>query len=99
MTMRPLIVVPTLNEAPHIEGVVRQLLADAAALNDARLVIADGGSTDGTLALAEQLARENPAVTLLHNRARIQSAALNLAVRRFGHGCDVLIRCDAHAAY
>jgi succinoglycan biosynthesis protein ExoA len=99
MTMRPLIVVPTLNEAAHIEAVVHQLLVEGGALDDARLVIADGGSTDGTLAIAERLARQNPAITLLHNRARIQSAAVNLAVRRFGHGCDVLIRCDAHAAY
>jgi len=97
--MRALIVVPTLNEAPHIEGVVQRLLADAPTLSHARLVIADGGSTDGTIAIAEQLAQENPAVTLLHNRARIQSAAMNLAVRRFGQDCDVLIRCDAHAVY
>jgi succinoglycan biosynthesis protein ExoA len=97
--MRPLIVVPTLNEAPHIEGVVRQLLTDSPALSEVRLVIADGGSTDGTIAIAEQLAQQHPAVALLHNGARIQSAAVNLAVRRFGQGCDVLIRCDAHAAY
>jgi succinoglycan biosynthesis protein ExoA len=97
--MRALIVIPTLNEARHIEAVVRRLLEEAPALGDARVVIADGGSTDGTLALGERLALEHPAVTLLHNRARIQSAAINLAVRRFGRGCDVLIRCDAHAEY
>lgn len=97
--MRALIVVPTLNEARHIQGVVQQLLAGAPPAGDARLVIADGGSTDGTLVIAEQLAQENPAITLLHNRARIQSAAMNLAVQRFGQGFDVLIRCDAHAAY
>jgi succinoglycan biosynthesis protein ExoA len=38
-------------------------------------------------------------VVLLHNPARIQSAAVNLAVRRLGHAHDVLIRCDAHAEY
>ncbi|HTV20933.1 MAG TPA: glycosyltransferase family 2 protein, partial [Polyangiaceae bacterium] len=104
LSPRALIVIPTLNEAAHLDGVVQQLLADIAALDrsaqgSARLVIVDGGSTDGTLALAEALERQHPSVTLLHNRARIQSAAINLAVRRFGHGCDVLIRCDAHAAY
>ena len=45
--MRVLIVVPTLNEAKHIEGVVEHLVRDMAALPDARLVIADGGSDDG----------------------------------------------------
>jgi len=96
--MRALIVVPTLNEAEHLEGVVHQLLGDAAPAG-VRLVIADGGSTDGTVALAERLARQHPAVTLLHNRARVQSAAVNHAVQRHGQGFDVLIRCDAHAAY
>lgn len=97
--MRALIVVPTLNEARHLEGVVQQLLGGAPEPGGARLVIVDGGSTDGTLAIAERLAQQNPCITLLHNRARIQSAAVNLAVRRFGQGCDVLIRCDAHADY
>lgn len=97
--MRALVVIPTLNEAAHIETVVNALLADVAASDTVRIVIADGGSTDGTLALAEQLAREHRAVELIHNPARVQSAALNLSVRRFGHGHDVLIRCDAHAQY
>jgi succinoglycan biosynthesis protein ExoA len=35
----------------------------------------------------------------IDNPARIQSAALNLAARRFGREADVLIRCDAHALY
>jgi succinoglycan biosynthesis protein ExoA len=97
--MQALIVVPTLNEAPHLDDVVTSLLRDVAVSDRVRLVIADGGSTDGTLDLAERLAREHPAVALVHNPARIQSAAVNLAVRHFGQGCDVLIRCDAHALY
>lgn len=99
MTMRVLIVVPALNEAKHIEAVVEHLVRDMATLPDARLVIADGGSDDGTLPLVEALARRHPSVVLLENPARLQSAAINQAVRRFGHGYDVLIRCDAHAGY
>jgi succinoglycan biosynthesis protein ExoA len=99
VTVRALIVVPTLNEAAHIEEVVNGLLAGVPRAAGFNLVISDGGSTDGTVALAERLALENPAVTLLHNPARIQSAGINLAVQRFGQGFDVLIRCDAHALY
>jgi succinoglycan biosynthesis protein ExoA len=97
--MRALIVVPALNEVAHLEGVVQSLLAGVSEHTPVRLVIADGGSSDGTVALAERLARAYPAVTLVHNPARIQSAAVNLAARRFGADADVLIRCDAHAEY
>jgi succinoglycan biosynthesis protein ExoA len=94
-----LVVVPTLNEADHIERVLSGLLAESAQLPRLRIVVADGGSTDGTVQLVEAAARQHPEVVLLHNPARIQSAALNLAARRFGHGADVLIRCDAHSRY
>jgi succinoglycan biosynthesis protein ExoA len=97
--MRVLVVIPTLNEAAHLEAVVNDVLGHGSDTGAIRVVIADGGSTDDTVALAEQLALERPAVELLHNSARIQSAAVNLAVRRFGRGFDVLVRCDAHALY
>jgi succinoglycan biosynthesis protein ExoA len=96
---RLLVVIPTLNEAPHIHGVVRDLLAGTASLPDARIAVVDGGSTDGTADIVDALVRENPRVVLLHNPARIQSAAINLAARRLGRDADILIRCDAHASY
>jgi succinoglycan biosynthesis protein ExoA len=99
LTERVLVVVPTLNEARHVESVLNALLEEAPHFGDLRIVVADGGSTDGTVALVEEVARRHPQVSLLDNPARIQSAALNLAARRFGHAADVLIRCDAHALY
>jgi succinoglycan biosynthesis protein ExoA len=97
--MRVLIVIPTLNEAAHIEAAAKALLEDIGPSSVLRLVIADGGSTDGTLLLVRELARRHREIELLHNPARIQSAAVNLAVRRFGRDFDVLVRCDAHALY
>ncbi|HXI59037.1 MAG TPA: glycosyltransferase, partial [Polyangia bacterium] len=94
-----LVVIPTLNEAAYIRKVLDGLLKEMAALSGMRIVVADGGSTDGTVAIVNAVAQAHPQVALLHNPARIQSAAINLAVRRYGHGADVLIRCDAHAAY
>lgn len=96
---RLLVVIPTLNEAPHIERVLRELLAGAAGLPDALVAVVDGGSTDGTTDIVAAVGREDPRVSLLHNPARIQSAAINLAARHFGRDVDVLIRCDAHASY
>lgn len=90
-----LIVVPTLNEAPHIEAVVRDLLADSPA--GTRLVVADGGSTDGTPAIVRRM--NDPRVHILHNPDRIQSAAVNRAVAAHGAGATHLLRADAHATY
>jgi len=77
-----LIVIPCLNEAAHIGALLRQLQPAAARLG-ASIVVADGGSTDGTLAIVQGIAGEDPKVLLLHNEKRIQSAAINLAVAEF----------------
>jgi succinoglycan biosynthesis protein ExoA len=97
--LRVLVVVPSLNEAQHITSVLNALLQDNSASNHVTIVAADGGSVDGTQQLVQSLAAEHPSVELLHNPKRIQSAAVNLAVQRFGLDADILIRCDAHASY
>lgn len=93
-----LVVIPCLNEAAHLAPLVEQLLRDAPPC-PLQLVIADGGSTDGTVAIALQLAAQHPHVHYLHNPARIQSAAMNLAVSTYGAHAKYLIRIDAHAHY
>ncbi|MBN9222040.1 MAG: glycosyltransferase family 2 protein [Mesorhizobium sp.] len=93
-----LIVIPCLNEAAHIGALLDQLRPSAERLS-ARIIVADGGSTDGTLAIVEDVAARDPRVILLHNRRRIQSAAINLAVGTFGEGAEYLIRIDAHGGY
>lgn len=93
-----LIVIPCLNEAAHI-GVLLDQLCPAAARLDARIVVADGGSTDSTLAIVGERLKKDPRIILLHNEKRIQSAAINLAVAEFGDGAEYLIRIDAHGGY
>jgi succinoglycan biosynthesis protein ExoA len=99
-----LVVIPCLNEAEHLEGVVVRLLADhhragsgwpAAGL---RVVIVDGGSTDGTREIAERLARDRR-VAVLDNPGRIQSSAVNRAIEVFGDEAEYFVRLDAHAGY
>jgi succinoglycan biosynthesis protein ExoA len=98
MTGRVLVVIPALNEAAHIGPVIDGLLPFAAR-SGTRIVVADGGSGDGTQAIvATRMAAGEP-VTLLHNPARLQAAAVNLAVQMFGEDAEWLIRVDAHAAY
>lgn len=94
--MRCLIVVPCLNEQAHIGPLLDRLDAAAARL-DARIVVADGGSTDGTLDSLQ--ARAGGRIAFFHNARRIQSAGINEAVARFGDGFDWLMRIDAHGDY
>lgn len=93
-----LIVIPCLNEIAHIERLIGDLLADSAAF-DALLVVADGGSTDGSQEAVRRAAAQDARVRLLDNPRRIQSAGVNEAVRRFGAGRRWLLRADAHAGY
>lgn len=93
-----LIVVPTLNEAAHVRTVLTGLLPFARATGSP-IVVADGGSTDGTPAILHDLAQGEPLLRVIENPDRLQSAGVNRAVERFGNGADWLIRIDAHSAY
>jgi succinoglycan biosynthesis protein ExoA len=93
-----LIVIPCLNEEAHLPALLALLRADPAAL-DARIIVADGGSTDASADIVRRVATEDPRVVLLANPKRIQSAAVNLAVARYGADAATLIRVDAHASY
>jgi succinoglycan biosynthesis protein ExoA len=97
-TARALVAVPCLNERGHIERVIASLLDDAGWV-DPLLVVADGGSTDGTVELVRAIAERDARVRLVHNDKRFQSAGVNLAARLFGEGRRWLIRADAHAHY
>ncbi|MFC6489123.1 glycosyltransferase family 2 protein [Nitratireductor sp. GCM10026969] len=93
-----MVVIPCLNEAAHIERLLQDLDGAADRL-DMRIVVADGGSTDGTREILGRIAAANPRVVVLDNPRKLQGAAVNLAVREFGDTVDCLIRIDAHADY
>lgn len=95
---RILIVIPCLNEARHIGPLLAQLLPFAKQ-QDARIIVADGGSNDGTVGIVNEIARGAPEIELLKNPAKLQSAGVNLAVDRYGANSEWLIRIDAHSSY
>lgn len=95
---RCIIIIPCLNEKDHIGPLLDSLTADMDAL-DCDVIVADGGSTDGTQAIVEACALDDPRIRLMHNPRRIQSAAINAAVAAFGEDIDYLIRIDAHGGY
>jgi succinoglycan biosynthesis protein ExoA len=94
-----LLVIPTLNEAENIAAVIATVAADFDFDGQSKIVVVDGGSTDRTRDIVRTLMATNPGIVLQHNPQRLQSAAVNLAVRKYGGDLDVLIRCDAHARY
>jgi glycosyltransferase involved in cell wall biosynthesis len=89
---------PCLNEAGHIESFVREVfrqrLPDAVGLE---LLVADGGSKDGTLAKLEALIRAYPQLQVLQNPERITSCALNRCIR--ASSGEVIVRMDIHTTY
>jgi succinoglycan biosynthesis protein ExoA len=98
MTSGLLIVIPCLNEEAHLPGLLALLCAEPAAAG-ARIVVADGGSTDASAEIVRAASAKDARITLLSNPKRIQSAAVNLAVARYSVDAETLIRVDAHARY
>lgn len=94
----PLIVIPCLNEAEHIAPLLAQLARTTDQIGG-RIVVVDGGSTDGTWEIVSAIASRDSCISLLHNPRRIQSAAINLAVAEDRGVSSHLIRIDAHCRY
>jgi succinoglycan biosynthesis protein ExoA len=96
--IRSLIIIPCLNEAKTIEPLLQKLRHVLDPLK-AIIVVADGGSTDGTRDIVNHVTVIEPRIMLLDNPRRLQSAAVNLAVKTFGKDFEYLIRIDAHGDY
>jgi len=89
------IILPVFNEAGFIDACLASLEAQDYA-GSIQIVVADGGSTDGTRRLIE--ARHNRgAVVLIDNPRRRQWAGLNLAAAAASG--EILVRVDGHSTY
>jgi glycosyltransferase involved in cell wall biosynthesis len=90
------IAIPAYNEANYIESVIQGFLKQNHP-NLLEIIVADGGSNDGTQEIVQKIAFEDSRVKLLNNPLKIQSAGLNLI---FNH-CqgDIFLRADAHSEY
>ena len=92
--MRALVVVPTFNEAANIATLLHRVRA---VLPDARVLVVDDGSPDGTADLAESTGREVGGVDVLR---RTEKAGLGSAYRAgfawgIERGAPVLVEMDA----
>jgi succinoglycan biosynthesis protein ExoA len=95
---RPLsIMIPMLNEAGHVANLVADL-ASQDYDGELEVLVADGGSTDGSPELLREAAQAaGIPITVLENPARIVSPGLNECIRRATG--DFIVRLDCHARY
>lgn len=92
------IIIPTLNEEASIGATVTSLAGQLPSLVK-EILIVDGGSTDRTRAIVNQLAANDDRIRLVENPARLQAAGFNLAARMTSSLSEYLVRADAHAVY
>lgn len=90
------VVVPMRNERRYIERCLRSLVALDYPRDRFEVIVVDGGSTDGSLALVESMRDELPNLRVVENRGRHTSRGLNLGLA-FARG-EVIARVDAHAS-
>ncbi|MGH3326589.1 MAG: polyprenol monophosphomannose synthase [Streptomycetales bacterium] len=95
---RVLVILPTYNEAENLGSLVARIRA---ALPQADLLVADDSSPDGTGAVAEELARADDHVQVLHRPRKEGLGAAYRAGFRWGlQRCyDVLVEMDADGSH
>lgn len=93
------VLIPCLDErhfiSPCLESVLAFDIPSGAQLRE--ILVIDGGSTDGTRKLVEEMAADDPRIRLVDNPGRIQSTGLNIGLR-VASG-DYIVRLDAHSSY
>lgn len=96
--MRTLVVMPTYNEAESIRGMVERVRI---AVNEADLLIIDDGSPDGTGAIADELAKHDARVSVLHRPAKsgLGSAYLLGFATAIEHGYEAVVEIDADGSH
>jgi succinoglycan biosynthesis protein ExoA len=90
------VLVPVLNEERHIRATVAAMLEQQFS-GRLEVVLVDGRSTDGTRAILDELARQDPRLRVFDNPRRDTPSGLNIALSH-ARGRWVA-RMDAHTAY
>ena len=95
-------VIPTWQEATHIERCLRSLMEQTYPSHLHEILVVDGGSTDGTVDIVQQLAEESstnggPAITIIENPFKYVSHARNLALDHIDRGVEFILEMIGHA--
>ena len=88
------VVLPTYNEIENLETMTERIIE---ALPDARIVVVDDNSPDGTGRVADRLAEANPRIEVMHRRGKEGlGVAYRTAFRELlsRADCDVVVQMD-----
>ena len=96
MTVDVSVLTPVLNEERHIEDAVATMRSQRFE-GELEFIFADGGSSDRTRVILEDLARAEPRIRVLDNPAGQTASGLNVALRA-ARG-SIVARMDAHTLY
>ena len=91
------IAIPCFDEKRHIDKCLQDVMTQDYPAHLVEVIVADGGSTDGTRERLDELSAKNPRMRWIDNPKKLQSAGLNAAIR-VARG-DVIVRLDAHCEY
>ncbi len=92
------IVISAYNEVRHIEGTVRNKMAQDYPAELLEILVVSDGSTDGTDEVMTRLAQEDPRITFIRQDPRRgKTAALNLALARVTG--EIVVFSDANSIY
>ncbi|PXY76753.1 MAG: hypothetical protein CXX80_02620, partial [Methanobacteriota archaeon] len=94
-------VIPTLNEVDSITRCIKSLLRQTYPVESHRIIIVDGGSTDGTIGTVEGLiagaGEDQPLIELLDNPGKFTPQARNIALQHLDGAADFIFEMNAHA--
>ncbi len=89
--------IPCLNEEAFIEHCISCVMKQDYPMDRMEVIVADGGSTDRTREILDELGQKYPNLRWIDNPARIQAPAMNEIIRQSTG--EFLIRLDAHCQY
>lgn len=96
--MKVTVIMPVLNEERYIAGCMQSLRQQDYPLDDVEWLFVDGGSSDRTVAIIEDLLQEYTMHgRVLDNPGRTAPHAMNVGIQA-AQG-EIIIRLDAHAEY
>ena len=91
------IVSPCCDEFKHIDSFLRAVTQQQTTDFDLEILIAEGGSKDGTAEVLAAWRAKESRITVVPNPSRIVSTGLNAAIR-IARG-EIIVRMDAHTEY
>ena len=91
------VVITCRNEEPYIARCLDSVLATDYPRERMEILVADGGSSDGTRPLLVRYVAQHPTIVLLDNPRGTTPAGLNVAIRAASG--DIVIRMDTHMLY